>query len=75
MEWLTGLFDIAGLGTIRGEGLVPPVLSKELVWAVEHLRKYPENPGKQERKQDGEGAEAEWVVVRREKLALGGVLP
>ena len=73
--WLKGLFDIAGLGSIRGEGLVPPVLSKELIWAVEHLRKYPENPGKQGKKEAGEGAEGEWVVVERQKFALGGVLP
>lgn len=73
--WLKGLFDIAGLGSIRGEGLVPPVLSKELIWAVEHLRKYPENPGNQGNKKGGEGMEGEWVVVERQKFALGGVLP
>ena len=43
--WLQGLFDIAGLGTLTGEGRVPPVLTRETIWAIEHLRKYPE-PGK-----------------------------
>jgi hypothetical protein len=82
IEWLAGLFEIAGLGTIRGEGLVPPVLSKELVWAVEHLRKYPEDPGEHEGQRRGEGhfgrekgAEGGWVLVQRENLPLGGLLP
>lgn len=41
-EWLNGLFQIAGLGTLQGDGRIPPVLSKELVWALEHIKKYPE---------------------------------
>lgn len=41
-EWLDGLFQIAGLGTLQGDGRVPPVLTKDLVWALEHIRKYPE---------------------------------
>jgi hypothetical protein len=44
-EWLGRFFEIAGLGTLTGDGRVPPVLGKDLVWAIEHLRKYPE-PGK-----------------------------
>ncbi|KUJ06461.1 FAD/NAD(P)-binding domain-containing protein [Mollisia scopiformis] len=44
-EWLQRFFAIAGLGTLTGEGRIPPVLDKDLVWAIEHLRKYPE-PGK-----------------------------
>ncbi|KAK1598166.1 uncharacterized protein LY79DRAFT_586794 [Colletotrichum navitas] len=43
-EWLNWLFRVAGLPTLRGNGRTPPVLSEELIWAVEHLRKYPE-PG------------------------------
>lgn len=43
-EWLNWLFRVAGLPTLRGKGRTPPVLSEELIWAVEHLRKYPE-PG------------------------------
>lgn len=82
IDWLDGLFRIAGLGTIRGEGLVPPVLSKELIWAVENVRKYPEDQGKLEGKGlneehagRAEGADGGWVVVQREKLPLGGLLP
>ncbi|KAI1803770.1 FAD/NAD(P)-binding domain-containing protein [Daldinia bambusicola] len=52
-EWLEGLFRIAGLGTLKGEGRIPPPLTEEVVWAVEHLRKYPE-PGKG-REGDGDG--------------------
>ena len=41
-HWLGGLFEIAGLGTLTGDGRIPPVLSKELIWAIEHIRKYPD---------------------------------
>ncbi|KAK0632502.1 hypothetical protein B0T14DRAFT_420442 [Immersiella caudata] len=60
-EWLGGLFGMAGLGTLKGEGMIPPALSADLVWALEHLKKYPE-PGK-EVEEDGE-----WVVVERKDL-------
>jgi hypothetical protein len=67
--WLTALSEIAGLGTIRGDGRLPPVLSKELIWAVKHVRKYPE-PGKgKDGDGDGEIREREdgWVMVRGKK--------
>ncbi|KAI1472353.1 FAD/NAD(P)-binding domain-containing protein [Daldinia caldariorum] len=52
-EWFEGLFRIAGLSTLKGEGRIPPPLTEEVVWAVEHLRKYPEpEPGKGK---DGDG--------------------
>ncbi|KAL0944570.1 thiol-specific monooxygenase [Colletotrichum truncatum] len=44
LEWLTGLYRVAGLPTLRGKGRVPPVLTEEMIWALEHLKKYPE-PG------------------------------
>lgn len=44
-EWLQRFFDMSALGTLTGDGRIPPVLGNELVWAIEHLRKYPE-PGK-----------------------------
>lgn len=44
MNWLGTLHDIAGLGLLTGEGMVPPVFSKEMKWALENLKKYPE-PG------------------------------
>ena len=60
-EWLGGLFKIAGLGTLRGDGRLPPALSEDLIWAIEHIRKYPE-PGKGK---DGEGKE---VVIESQRL-------
>ncbi|KAK3330445.1 hypothetical protein B0H66DRAFT_572504 [Apodospora peruviana] len=70
LEWLGGLFEIAGLGTLKGEGRIPPALDKELIWAVEHLKKYPE-PGKGrvkegDKKTYKETKDSGWVVVERE---------
>ncbi|OTB12804.1 hypothetical protein K445DRAFT_369111 [Daldinia sp. EC12] len=69
-EWLEGLFRIAGLGTLKGEGRIPPPLTKEVVWAIEHLRKYPEpgkgkdgdNDGDGDKHKDSEGKEVDSVV-------------
>ncbi|KAH6639926.1 hypothetical protein BKA67DRAFT_640032 [Truncatella angustata] len=83
-EWLGGLFHIAGLGTLKGEGRIPPVLSKDLVWALEHLRKYPEPENKDKGGDDKHGDETtsadgqtedhgDWVLVperRKDLLAF-----
>ncbi|KAI0121389.1 hypothetical protein BJ170DRAFT_644688 [Xylariales sp. AK1849] len=80
-EWLNGLFQIAGLGTLQGEGRIPPVLSKDLVWALEHIRKYPEpEKSESESQQDvwavstsqrGERKYGdEWVLVPRNRKDL-----
>ena len=69
-EWLGGLFEIAGLGTLKGEGMIPPALGPELVWAIEHLKKYPE-PGRRKvgeghsgkRVREGASEDEDWVVV------------
>jgi hypothetical protein len=70
-EYLGLFFRIAGLGTLLGEGRVPPVLSKETIWAIENIRKYPE-PGKDEntrggfpRGEDVQSEEQDWVVAHR----------
>ncbi|KAH0592438.1 hypothetical protein MHUMG1_09824 [Metarhizium humberi] len=42
-EYLGYLFDIAGLGTLSGEGRIPPALGRDLVWAIENIHKYPEH--------------------------------
>ncbi|KAI2466479.1 putative dimethylaniline monooxygenase [Annulohypoxylon bovei var. microspora] len=84
LEWLGGLFAIAGLGTLRGEGRIPPPLTQEMIWAIEHVRKYPE-PGKG-KEGDGDGKESntnnsagdnqkqlqdgEWVFVERQHKDL-----
>lgn len=78
-EWLGKMFEIAGLGTLKGEGRIPPVLGKELLWALEHLRKYPE-PGKERQDIGLEGEEPkqnwetssnpEWILVDRTQKDL-----
>lgn len=45
-EYLDLLFQIAGLGTIDGDGRIPPPLTKEMVWALEHIQKYPSSSSK-----------------------------
>lgn len=69
-KWLAQLFEIAGLGTLRGEGRIPPVLGHEVRWAIENIKKYPE-PKKDgedekvdERKQQ-EDEEVGWIFVER----------
>ncbi|KAM5343617.1 hypothetical protein ACJ41O_012154 [Fusarium nematophilum] len=70
MGWLDGFFQIAGLGTLTGEGRIPPAMTKDLIWAIEHLRKYPE-PGKGS---EGDNAEREdsdgWILVEEERKDL-----
>lgn len=69
MVWLEGLFRIAGLGTLKGEGRIPPVLGKDLIWALEHLSKHP-IPGKGkdgDQGSDNGKAEGEWVLVERQE--------
>lgn len=70
MNWLDGFFQIAGLGKLTGEGRIPPAMTKDLIWAIEHIKKYPE-PGNHK---DGKKAEVattesfdtdEWVMVKR----------
>ncbi|KAL7621349.1 hypothetical protein AAE478_008670 [Parahypoxylon ruwenzoriense] len=59
LEYLGGLFKIAGLGTLKGDGRIPPVLTEKLIWAIEHVKKYPE-PGKEkdgDDHRDGKGRE------------------
>jgi cation diffusion facilitator CzcD-associated flavoprotein CzcO len=58
LEWLGYLYRLAGLGTLTGDGRVPPVLSEELLHAVRTIHKYPRH--------GGDTADAkEWVVVDR----------
>lgn len=42
--YLDFLFRFAGLGTLHGEGRLPPPLGPDLIWAIEHIKKYPEPP-------------------------------
>jgi hypothetical protein len=76
-EWLGKFFEISGLGTLKGEGRIPPVLGKDLLWALKHLKRYPE-PGKGDDNKRSEALaenckvenEHEWVLVERERKDL-----
>jgi hypothetical protein len=71
MEWLEALFEWAGLGTLEGDGRVPPALTRDVIWAIEHVRKYPE-PGKGDEKVKGDflDDDGDWVVVKKVKKDL-----
>jgi hypothetical protein len=43
-SYLDFLFRFAGLGTLHGQGRIPPALGSDLIWAIEHIKKYPEPP-------------------------------
>jgi len=58
MDWLRGLFELAGLPVLEGRGRYPPVLGDETRWAIEHLKKYPE-PGSESQDEGG------WTIVGR----------
>ena len=68
--YLNFLFRLAGLGTLKGEGRIPPVLGKALIWAIENIHKYPEPPKKTSattllgEREDEEGG---WVVIGKER--------
>lgn len=73
LDWLESLYRIAGLGLLTGAGRVPPVLTEEARWAIEHLKKYPEPGGKANNGKESEvsGTLADehngdtWVLVER----------
>ncbi|KAH7141103.1 hypothetical protein EDB81DRAFT_692746 [Dactylonectria macrodidyma] len=75
MGWLDGFFQIAGLGRLTGEGRIPPAMTKNLIWAIEHIKKYPE-PGDTEDQKRVEGKNTEsmeadaWVVVEHPRKDL-----
>lgn len=69
-KWLTQLFEIAGLGTLKGEGRLPPVLGDRVRWAIENVKKCPEPKKDGEGENDHEGelrddVKAGWVLVGR----------
>lgn len=41
MVWLGFLYRMAGLGTLQGDGRLPPVLSTEILDALKNIHKYP----------------------------------
>lgn len=62
-EYLGYLFDIAGLGTLSGEGRIPPALGRDLVWAIENIHKYPEYSARDKKGVGGDCMEEGWVLV------------
>lgn len=78
--WLGFLYRFAGLGTLKGDGRVPPVLSQEVLDALKTIHKYPsaeEEDGKAATEEDGgpgvevsrdewkKRDESDWVLVIR----------
>jgi hypothetical protein len=43
-RYLNYFFEFAGLGTLHGDGRLPPAIGPDLIWAIEHIKKYPEPP-------------------------------
>jgi hypothetical protein len=62
IEWLRTLFEWAGLETLEGDGRIPPALTRDMIWAIEHVRKYPDREHHDE-ESILEDEESEWVVL------------
>ncbi|RFU79595.1 thiol-specific monooxygenase [Trichoderma arundinaceum] len=74
-EWLQGFLKWSGLGTLTGQGRIPPPLTKEMVWAIENLKKY--RPGGDDGKKGSNGKSAglnEWIVVESRKRDVLGFI-
>lgn len=56
MDYLGELFAFAGLPTLRGDGLLPPPFTKQMIWEYEHVLKW-KIPIKQPALQAGGGHE------------------
>ncbi|TFB04335.1 Thiol-specific monooxygenase [Trichoderma ghanense] len=74
-EWLQGFLKLSGLGTLTGQGRIPPPLTKEMIWAIENLKKY--RPGGDDDKKGSDGQRADnhdWVVVENRKRDVLGFI-
>ncbi|KAK4199556.1 hypothetical protein QBC40DRAFT_340418 [Triangularia verruculosa] len=69
-EWLGWLYQFAGLGTLKGEGMRPPVLGDDVRWAVENIRKYSVKPMEFGNGEHQVVSEEGWVLVEHEKKDL-----
>lgn len=63
-DWLGFLYQLAGLGTLQGDGRIPPALSRDLLWALKNIKKYP-TPG------DDEGDEK--MITRNDDALISKV--
>lgn len=52
-DWFEWLYQFAGVAGLYGEGRNPPRLGDEVRWALKHLKKYPDAPGKSPGDEDG----------------------
>ncbi|EXJ76958.1 hypothetical protein A1O3_10115 [Capronia epimyces CBS 606.96] len=75
MEWLRWLYELAGLPELEGAGRTPPILDREVRWAIEHVRKYPEPGDGEKRLKQGAGTDVDtkeddngWVLVGSEAV-------
>ncbi|CAN8101178.1 unnamed protein product [Discula destructiva] len=74
--WLGFLYELAGLGTLQGDGRIPPVLSRELLNALKTVHKYPTPTSGDEKSAENRSRcagmdmnfaydEKDWTVVTR----------
>lgn len=71
-EYLGLLFNIAGLGTLQGDGRTPPALDRNMVWAIENIRKYSkpdESTSNNTEKVKGEDSSVNWVMIEGPEAA------
>ncbi|KAL7917651.1 hypothetical protein ACQKWADRAFT_306262 [Trichoderma austrokoningii] len=73
-EWLQGFLKWSGLATLTGQGRTPPPLTKEMVWAIDNLKKYrPE--GEEDVSDVGDFSEIyEWTVLAHRKRDVLGFI-
>lgn len=73
-EWLNGFFKWSGLGTLTGQGRIPPPLTKEMIWAIDNLKKYkPE--GEEDASDISDFSEIyEWIVLAHRKRDVLGFI-
>ncbi|KAF3764242.1 FAD/NAD(P)-binding domain-containing protein [Cryphonectria parasitica EP155] len=59
LVFLGFLYSMAGLGTLKGDGRIPPVLSQEVLYALRNIHKYPT---------PGDDPDKELVVTKGDKV-------
>jgi hypothetical protein len=74
-EWLQGFLNWSGLATLSGQGRTPPPLTKEMVWAIENLKKYrPEGDDETASPKSEMGEIYEWIVLANRKRDVLGFI-
>lgn len=71
LDYLEGLFQIAGLGTLKGDGRIPPPFSNDMIWAIENIKKYPDHAEQHESKKELLIEDDEsWVILQNKQKDL-----